>query len=131
MCHVIPNITFHAFCCSKSALRFFRLFRKCTSMHHILHNDLHFSHRTCHANPAGTVILQVFRYTNLRFLTKFTTMILQHSKHGSTLLFESDSCLNRIINNWWILLPRTKNISNNWLEHYNSQHSGLKSSWSS
>ena len=72
MCHGIPNITFHVFCCSKSALWFFGICRKRTSMHHILHNDLHFLPHTCHANPAGTVILHVFRYTNLRFFTNFT-----------------------------------------------------------
>ena len=77
MCHGIRNITFHVFCCSKSALCFFGICRKRTSMHHILHNDLHFSPHTCHANPAGSVIWHVFRHTNLRFFHEF------HAPHAS------------------------------------------------
>ena len=77
MCHGIPNITFHAFCYSKYALWFFGTCRKRTSMHHILHGDLHFSPHTCHANPAGTVILHVFWSTNLRSFHEF------HAPHVS------------------------------------------------
>ena len=83
----MSNITFHMFCCSKSALWFFGISRKRTSMHHILHNDLHFSPHTCHANPAGTVILHVFRHTNLRFFTNFTLRTHLKRKYCVSLTF--------------------------------------------
>ena len=100
MCHGIPNITFHVFCCSKSALWFLGICRKRTSMHHILHNDLHFSPRTRHANPAGTVILHVFRYTNLRFFTNFTLQALQKCNYCNTLIF--------LVRNWYGILGFNK-----------------------
>ena len=87
MCHGIQNTTFHAFCCSKYALWFFGICRKRTSMHNILHSDLHFLARTCHANPAGTVILHVFRYTNLRFFTNFTLRTHLKRQHCVSLTF--------------------------------------------
>ena len=96
MCHGIPNIAFHVFCCSKSALWFFGICRKrmisMHHIHHILHNDLHFSPRTCHANPAGTVILHMFRYTHLRFFTNFTLQALLKHNCCNVLMF--------LVQNW-------------------------------
>ena len=87
MCLGISNITLHAFCCSKAALWYFVICRKRTSMHHILHNDLHFLPRACRANPAGTVILLVFWCTNLHFFTNFTFRALLKHNYCNILMF--------------------------------------------
>ena len=101
MVHRIPNITFHVFCCAKSTHWFFGICQNRTSMHHILHNDLHFWPRTCHANPAGTVTLQMFRYTNLRFFMNFALRTLLKHNYCNTLML--------LVRNWSEILGFNKN----------------------
>ena len=86
MCHQIPNITLHAFRCSESILRYFVICPKRKSMHHIPHTDLHFSSRTCRANPAGTVFLNVFWCTTLCFCKNFTHRALLKRNYWNVLM---------------------------------------------
>ena len=78
---------FHPFRCSKSALLFFRNLSKTQLMHHILHNDLHFSHRTCRANPAGSVFYTDVLVHKSAFLTDFTLRTLLKRNYCVSLMF--------------------------------------------
>ena len=73
------------------------LFKICTSifrnspkpqlMHHILHNDLHFLHRTCRANPAGSVFYTGVLVYKSAFLTDFTLRTLLKRNYCVSLMF--------------------------------------------
>ena len=78
---------FHPFRCSKSALLFFRNLPKPQLMHHILHNDLHFLHRACRANPAGSVFHTGALVHKSAFLTDFTLRTLLKRTYCVSLMF--------------------------------------------
>ena len=65
----------------------FRNLPKTQSMHHILHNDLHFLHHTCRANPAGSVFYTGVLVHKSAFLTDFTLRALLKRWHCVSLMF--------------------------------------------
>ena len=87
--YVSRNPKYHVSCvllCKINSLIFQNLPKMHVNVSYSL-SDLHFLARTCHANPTGTIILQVFRYTNLRFFTNFTLRTHLKRQHCVSITF--------------------------------------------